>query len=143
LIALGYPEEEIKKLTANSAAERGTILVYMRDNPYENFNDVLRVIRKAYKDWKEVNLNMNKDLIAYLEERATDIGKPEAYVVIPYIVEKIGDSKFAEALTRLTINICKSVPPRFVGGHIIRSAKSVEKRPKVNSDACSLLAKII
>lgn len=67
----------------------------MRDNPYENFNDVLRVVRKAYKDWKEVNLNMNKDLIMYLNERVGDIGKPESYVVIPYIVEKIGDNKFA------------------------------------------------
>lgn len=67
----------------------------MRDNPYENFNDVIRVIRKAYKEWREVNLSMNKDLIAFLEERQTDIGKPEAYVIIPYIIEKIGDSKFA------------------------------------------------
>jgi len=47
---------------------------------------VLRVIRKAYKDWKEVNLNMNKDLIAYLEERQSDISKPEAYVILPYII---------------------------------------------------------
>lgn len=67
----------------------------MRENPYQNFNDVLRVIRKAYKDWKEVNLNMNKDLIAYLEERQSDIGKPEAYCLLPYIIEKIGDNKFA------------------------------------------------
>jgi hypothetical protein len=28
---------------------------------------------------------MNKDLITYLEERVEDIGKPEAYVLIPYI----------------------------------------------------------
>jgi hypothetical protein len=52
------------------------------------------VIRKAYKDWKEVNLQMNKDLISYLEERQGDIGKPEAYVILPYIIEKIGDNKF-------------------------------------------------
>jgi hypothetical protein len=64
---LGYPEEEIKKITATSANDRGQVLAYMRDNPYENFNDVLRVIRKAYKDWKEVNLNMTKDLIAYFD----------------------------------------------------------------------------
>lgn len=101
------------------------------------------MIRKAYKDWKEVNLNMNKDLIAYLEERQTDIGKPEAYVILPYLIEKIGDTKFAEGLTRLTINICKTVPPKFISGHIIRFTKSVDKRPKVNSDACSLLVKVI
>lgn len=38
---------------------------------------------------------MNKDLIAYIQERASDINKPEAYVLIPYIVQKIGDSKFS------------------------------------------------
>jgi hypothetical protein len=38
---------------------------------------------------------MNKDLIAYLEERQSDIGKPEAYCLLPYIIEKIGDNKFA------------------------------------------------
>lgn len=37
---------------------------------------MLRVIRKVYKDWKEVNLSMNKDFIAFLEERQTDIAKP-------------------------------------------------------------------
>ena len=56
----------MKKVTSASANDRGTILNYMRDNPYENFNEVIRVIRKAYKDWKEVNLNMNKDLLTYL-----------------------------------------------------------------------------
>ena len=30
---------------------------------------MLRVIRKAYKDWKEVNLNMVKEFITYLTER--------------------------------------------------------------------------
>jgi hypothetical protein len=38
---------------------------------------------------------MNKDLIAYIEERVADIGKEELYVLIPFIVEKIGDSKFS------------------------------------------------
>ena len=52
------------------------MLNFLRENPYENFNAVVRVIRKAFKEWKEVNLKMNKDLITYLEERVEDIGKP-------------------------------------------------------------------
>ena len=63
-------------MNANGANERSSVLNYLRENPYENFNAVLRVIKKAFKDWKEVNLKMNKDFIAYLEERAGDIGKP-------------------------------------------------------------------
>lgn len=95
MIGLGFPEEEVKNVTANGAKERGSVLNYMKENPYDNFNAVLRVIRKVFKDWKEVNLMMNKDLIAYIEERVADIGKEELYVLIPFIVEKIGDSKFS------------------------------------------------
>lgn len=76
MIGLGFPEEEVKKVTSNSAADRATVLTYLTENPYDNFNAVIRVLKRAFKDWKEVNLKMNKDLIAYLEERVGDIGKP-------------------------------------------------------------------
>ena len=66
LIGLGLPEEEVKNVSANGANERASVLNYLRENPYENFNAVVRVIRRAFKEWKEVNLKMNKDLIAYL-----------------------------------------------------------------------------
>lgn len=105
---------------------------------------MLRVIRKVYKDWKEVNLSMNKDFIAFLEERQTDIAKPEAYILIPYILEKVGDSKFTESLSLLTTQICSRVSPKFITGHIIRYIRSTEgRKPKLNSDAASLLSKII
>jgi hypothetical protein len=48
------------------------------------------VIRALYKDWKEINLVMNKELIAFIEERADYIEKPEMSVLIPYFIEKIG-----------------------------------------------------
>lgn len=82
-------------MTANSATDRASVLNYLHENPYENFNAVIRVIRKAFKEWKEVNLKMNKDLISYLEERVADISKPESYVLIPYIAEKSADTKFS------------------------------------------------
>lgn len=66
MIGLGLPEEEVKNVTANGANERASVLNYLKENPYENFNAVVRVIRRAFKEWKEVNLKMNKDLIAYL-----------------------------------------------------------------------------
>jgi len=66
LIGYGLPEEEVKNINGSTAAERGKILNYLRENPYENFNAVLRVVRKAFKDWKEINVPMNKDLINYL-----------------------------------------------------------------------------
>jgi hypothetical protein len=134
----------VKNVTANGAKERASVLNYMKENPYDNFNAVLRVIRKAFRDWKEVNLMMNKDLIAYIEERVADIGKEELYVLIPFIVEKIGDSKFSEALYRIINDVSRRLPGRYIIGHIIKYIKSTEgKKPKLNGDACTLLVRII
>lgn len=57
------------------AKERTDILNIMKENPYENFNCVILVLKKTFKDWKEVNLAMNKELISFLESRCEDINK--------------------------------------------------------------------
>ena len=58
------------------------------------------VIRELFKDWKEVNLLMNKELIAFIEEKSNEIDKPELIILIPFMIEKIGDTKFSEPLYR-------------------------------------------
>lgn len=64
--------------------------------------------------------------------------------MIPYIAEKIGDSKFSEQLNRLVILMCERVPAKFMMGHFIRYARSPEnKKPKLNGDICVVLARII
>ena len=138
------PEEQIKNVTANGANERSSVLNYFKENPYENFNAIVRVIRRVFKEWKEVNLKMNKDLITYLEERVEDIGKPEAYVLIPYIAQKVGDTKFAESLLNLVVSMCERVPARFLIGHFIKYALRPEnKKPKLNGDICIVIIKVI
>ena len=67
---------------------------------------------------------MNKDLLAYLEERVGDIGKPEAYVLIPFIAEKIADTKFSEQLSRLVISMCERIPAKYLMGHFMRYVRS-------------------
>ena len=87
---------------------------------------------------------MNKDLIAYLEERVEDIGKPEAYILIPYMAQKVGDTKFAETLLKLISLMCERVPARFLIGHFIKYALRPEnKKPKLNGDICVVIIKII
>lgn len=40
--------------------------------------------------------------------------------------------------------MCKRIPGKYIVGHIIRYIKSTEgKKPKINSDACTLIAKVI
>lgn len=87
---------------------------------------------------------MNKDLISYLQERATDIGKPEAYVLIPFISEKVADPKFSESLLGIISTMCERVPAKFLIGHVLRYVRSPEnKKPKLNGDICSILVKIV
>ena len=45
-------------------------------------------------------------------------------MIIPYIVEKFGDPKFAEPLTRLVQFMCKGVPPKYLISHIIKYVRS-------------------
>ena len=105
---------------------------------------MLRVIRKAYKDWKEVNLNMVKELITYLTERQESIEKPEFYVIAPFVAEKIGDNKFQENLYGLVTSLCRRIPSTFIIGHLIKYVRSTQgKKPKMNSDLCSLIVKVI
>lgn len=65
-------------------------------------------------------------------------------MLLPYILEKIGDTKFAESLHTIVNSMCKRIPGKYLVGHITKYIRSTEgKKPKLNSDACSLIVKII
>lgn len=85
---------------------------------------------------------MYKELISYLQQRQTEIGKEQLYVILPFIVDKIGDPKFAQSLYCIVANICSRVSGRYIIGHIIKYA-SEGKKPKIVGDACTLLVQII
>ena len=63
---------------------------------------------------------------------------------MPFIIEKIADSKFSESLLGIIVTICGRVPAKFLIGHILRYVRSADnKKPKLNGDVCSLLIKIV
>lgn len=87
---------------------------------------------------------MNKELVQFLKDRCSEFGKPETYVILPFIIEKVGDSKFTEPLLKTVESICRRVPGNFIVGHIIKYIRSTEgKKPKLNSDACVLISKVM
>ncbi len=45
--------------------------------------------------------------------------KPEIVIIIPFIIEKIGDSKFSEPLYRALENILQKIPGTFIVGYLI------------------------
>ena len=87
---------------------------------------------------------MNKELIAFIEEKSNQIDKPELVIIIPFLIEKIGDSKFSEPLYRGIQNICEKIPGIFIVGYLIEKTKALDnKKPKLNQDVCGCIGRII
>jgi hypothetical protein len=45
--------------------------------------------------------------------------KPEIVIMIPFMIEKIGDTKFTESLFRSLENILQKIPGTFIVGYFI------------------------
>lgn len=76
-----------------------------------------------YKEWKESNLVMNKELMAFLASNSEKITKRECYVIIPCLLEKVADSKFAEPMGVLTDTLIQRIPPKFFANQILKYLK--------------------
>lgn len=62
---------------------------------------ILVVLKKKLKDWKEGNLNLNKDLFGlfqFLLEENYKFSKKGYQVLVGLFIEKLGDAKFNDIL---------------------------------------------
>jgi hypothetical protein len=74
--------------------------------------------------------------MAFLADNVERVSKREFYVILPCILEKLGDSKFAEPIATITDVIVQKIPPKFLGNHIVKYVKPSETRkpsPKMNN----------
>lgn len=118
MIEYGFPEEEIKNIKASGAKERTNVMNLLKADSYDLLT-TFNIMRELFKDWKEVNLVMNKELIAFIEEKSNEMDKPEIVIMIPFMIEKIGDTKFTESLFRSLENILQKIPGTFIVGYFI------------------------
>jgi len=70
---------------------------------------ILVVLRKKLKDWKEGNLNLNKDLFGlfqFLLEGNYKFSKKGYQQLVGLFIEKLGDDKFNDIMQKMLENIC-------------------------------------
>lgn len=83
-------------------------------------------------------------MIAFIEEKSNEIDKPELIILISFMIEKIGDTKFCEPLYRALENICQRIPGEFVVGYFIEKVRALDnKKPKLNADVCGCICRLI
>ena len=69
------------------------------------------------KGWKESNMNMIKESInVFLSclEHCPKVPKKALFVYAPFLVEKIGDSKYLPLITKLLDQSCEFMTAKFV-----------------------------
>ena len=78
---------------------------------------ILVVLKKKFKDWKEGNLNLNKDLFGLFQhilEENYKFSKKGYQQLVGLFIEKLGDAKFNDILQKMIEKICLTVLPKFV-----------------------------
>ncbi len=70
------------------------------------------------------------------------INKRSVGCLMPFLVDKIGDSKYMAGVQELIINRAELVSPKFMALQIIKYAASA-KRPMIIKESCNELNKMI
>jgi hypothetical protein len=104
-----------------------------------------KFIKSRLKDWKESNLNIIKETIALFNKVSLScekVNKRSAACLMPFLVDKIGDSKYMAGVQELIINLAELVSPKFMALQIIKYAASA-KSPNIIKESCNELNKMI
>jgi hypothetical protein len=75
-----------------------------------------RFMKAKMKDWKESNMNMIKETVFTLKtivDNCERVPKRALFVCAPFLVDKIGDSKFA-AIKEVLMLLADFVTAKFV-----------------------------
>ncbi len=76
-----------------------------------------KFIKTRLKEWKESNLNMIKETIALFTKVSLScekVNKRSVACIMPFLVDKIGDSKYMAGVQELIINLAELVSPKFM-----------------------------
>lgn len=76
-----------------------------------------RFIKAKMKDWKESNIQMQKEAVNTLQSccnNCDDIPKRAFFVFAPFVCDKIGDLKLAAIIKDLMAKIAEFVTSKFV-----------------------------
>lgn len=97
------------------------------------------------KDWKESNINMQKEAINILQtccNHCSDVPKRAFYVYAPFLCDKIGDVKMATMVKELMQKVAEYVSAKFVASQVMKNALSTKAVNNIK-ESCIILATLI
>ena len=97
------------------------------------------------KDWKESNINLQKESVNTLlcmTNHCDDIPKRVIATYAPFICEKIGDVKMSTMIKEALMNASASCTAKFVSVQVIKKGLAT-KPPNNLKESCNLLAQMV
>lgn len=104
-----------------------------------------RFIKTAMKDWKESNMNMIKESINSLNlclENCERIPKRAMNLFAPFVVEKIGDTKYQASIIKMADSAAEYCGSKFVATQMLKTG-SKSKVPKNLEQLAIWLTKLL
>ena len=96
------------------------------------------------KDWKESNVNLIKESIALftvIAQNCEKLNKRAAWVMMPFLSDKLGDVKVVNQVSELLLSLSEIVTPKYIALQIIKYGTSA-KSPNVIKESCNNLLKM-
>lgn len=104
----------------------------------------MRFTKSKMKDWKESNINLIKESLALfgaISQNCEKLGKRSVFIMMPFLSDKLGDSKLLALVSELLLSLSEVVTPKYVGLQVIKHA-STAKSPNVIKESCNILHKM-
>ncbi len=84
---------------------------------------VVRFTKSRLKDWKESNINLIKEainLFTTIASATENLNKRSAFVMMPFLSDKLGDVKTLALTSELLVTLSESVTPKYIALQLIK-----------------------
>jgi hypothetical protein len=118
-----------------------------RDILENNLEELIKIMKIKTKDWKESNLNTIKEILNLLkitsQMESICFNKRSIHLAVPFLVDKLSDSKYVQTIEEILQSVCKYIPPKFIISQLISNSDPKKASPKSTAEACNQIAKLI
>lgn len=105
----------------------------------------VRYIKSKMKDWKESNINMQKEAINVLGaccKHCEDVPKKAYYVYAPFLCDKIGDVKMATMVKEVLALIAEFVTAKYVAALVMKNGLTTKAVGNIK-ESCVILSTLV
>ena len=94
------------------------------------------------KDWKESNLNLIKESIAFfllISQNCEKINKRAVACMMPFMCDKIGDVKLVTNIKETILNLSEIVTPKYISLQVIKYTSTAKAPNTIKEGVNSLI----